>query len=160
MGTKVRINGTINIINLLISIVVFGTGLILFIQFHIGDGAEREAWLGLGKSFWLLNHQIFAIGFLIGFAAHIQTHWKYIKILAKKWRMNLPPQLKSTTRNQLLLLFLALVVIYAGFYPWITMPGATLKVHTFHSWIDVHTRAGLFFLLGMAVHITRRWRRF
>ena len=159
MGKKARINRTLNILNLLISVVVFGTGLILFSQFHVGDGAYRKECLGLGKGFWLVIHQVSAIGFLIGFVVHILMHWKYIKMVAKRWRVNLSNRIKSTTREQILLLTAMLVVMWAGFYPWITMPGATLEVETYHNWIDVHNIVGLIYLLGITVHIIRRWRR-
>lgn len=159
MGKKARINRTLNILNLFVSIIVFGTGLILFTQFHVGDGAYRKEWLGHVKTFWLHIHQAAAITFSIGFAAHIQTHWKYIRMVVKRWRVDLSKRIKSTTREQILLLIATLVVMWAGFYPWITMPGATLAVETYHNWIDVHNVVGLILLLGIAIHIIRRWQR-
>ncbi|MBN2500990.1 MAG: DUF4405 domain-containing protein [Anaerolineales bacterium] len=159
MGKKAKVNRTLNILNLFISILVFGTGLILFTQFHVGDGAYREEWLGYLKTFWLHIHQAAAITFSIGFVVHIQMHWKHIKMVAKRWRVNLSKKVKATTREQILLLFAALIVICAGFYPWIAMPGATLAVETYHNWIDVHNIVGIVFLFGMAVHIFRRWQR-
>ncbi len=159
MEKKANANRILNILNLFISIVVFGTGLILFVKFHMGDNAHREEWLGLGKSFWLTIHQVSAIGFLGGFLVHIKKHWKYIKKVTKRWRINLPKKTKLRTRIQILLFIVMLVVLWAGFYPWVAMPGATLEVKAFHDWIDVHNRVGIFFLIGMVVHITRRWRR-
>ena len=159
MGKRKTANRVLNILNLFISVCVFGTGLILFLKFHTGNGAHRTEWLGLGKAFWLLIHQASAIGFLTGSTFHLQRHWKYIKMVAKRWRRNLPPRVKSTTREQILLLLAALVVMWAGFYAWIAMPQATLEVKEYHRWIDVHNIAGLFFLTGMNVHIKRRWRR-
>lgn len=154
-----NINRTLNLFNLFISIFVFGTGLILFTKFHIGDGAHQIKWLGLEKNFWLIIHQASAIGFFVGIVVHIQMHWKYIKIVALRWRINLPKKTKSRTLEQILLFIAMLVVLCAGFYPWIVMPGSTLEVETFHEWIDVHSRIGIFFLFGMAVHIKRRWKR-
>lgn len=159
MRKKKNVKRTLNILNLFISIFVFGTGLILFTQFHIGDGAHQKEWLGLGKNFWLIIHQASAIGFLVGFVVHIQMHWKYIKTVAKRWRINLPKKTKLKTLEQILLFIASLVVLGAGFYPWIVMPGATLEVEVFHKWIDVHNQVGIFFLIGMGVHIRRRWRR-
>ena len=159
MTKKKDLNRVINIFNVTVSILVFGTGLVLLFKFHMGGGAFRTEWLGLGKSFWLLVHQAPAIGFLIGFGFHLQRHWKYIKMVARRWRTSLPKKLKSTTREQILLLVIGLVVLWAGFYPWISMPGATLEVRDYHGWIDIHSRVGLFFLMGTAVHIKRRWRR-
>ncbi len=64
--------------NLLASILVFGTGLVLLIEFHVGDGAHRPEFSGLSKGFWLDIHQAAVIGFLICFLAHIQRHWKHV----------------------------------------------------------------------------------
>jgi hypothetical protein len=158
LGKTASANRKINLFNLFISVLVFGTGLILLTQFHMGDGPYRKEWLLLGKNFWLIIHQMSAIGFLVGFAVHVQMHWKYIQTVAKRWR-NLPKKTKSRTRIQILLLIVTLVVLCAGFYPWIAMPGATLEVKAFHNWIDVHSRVGIFFLIGMVVHIIRRGRR-
>jgi 2-oxoglutarate ferredoxin oxidoreductase subunit delta len=153
------VNRRLNILNLFVSTLIFGTGLILLTQFHIGDGALPKEWLGLGKDVWLIIHQVSAIGFLVGFVAHIQMHWKYIKIVVKRWRKNLPKKIKTTMREQVLLLIATLVVLWAGFYPWIAMPGSTLENETFHHWIDIHNRVGIFYLIGLVVHILRRWRR-
>ncbi len=158
MRKKTMINRMLNIVNVFISIVVFGTGIILFTRFHVGDGASRTAWLGFGKNVWLIIHQISALGFCIGFVAHIQLHWKYIKAVAKQWR-NLPQKTKSRTRLQVVFLIMTLIIVGTGFYPWIAMPGATLEVEVFHAWIDVHIRVGFFGLVGLIVHIIRRWRR-
>ena len=147
------------ILNLVISFFVFGTGLILFLKFHIEDGAHRIKWLGLEKSFWLVIHRTFAIGYAIGFAAHIQMHWKYFKMVANRWQTNLPKKIKSNTLEQILLIIAAMVVMWAGFYAWTAMPNATLEIKTFHDWIDLHTRVGVVFLIGMGVHIIRRWQR-
>ena len=159
MRNTATINRRLNILNLFISIIVVGTGLILFSKFHIGDGAYRKEWLGFGKEIWLTIHQVSAIGFLIGYAIHIQLHWRYIKMVAKKWRMNLPKKIKTTTCEQILFLIVSLIVMWAGFYPWITMPGATLENKIFHNWIDVHNRVGILFLFGIGVHIIRRWQQ-
>lgn len=163
MAKKRRINLTtnraLNWFNFLISVLVFGTGLVLFIKFHMGEGAHRKEWLGLAKWVWLTVHQIAAVGFLAGFAIHIQRHFKYIKMVAKRWRKNLPNRIKRTTFEQILLLAATMIVTGAGFYTWITMPGATLAIQRYHDWVDVHNRVGIFLILGMAVHVIRRWQR-
>ena len=156
---KINIKRLFNLINVFISILVFGTGLVLFTQFHIGDGAYQKEWYGVGKNIWLAIHQISAIGFLIGFGVHMQMHWKYFKKVAKRWQINLPKKTKSRTLIQILFLIVTSVVLWAGFYPWIAMPGATLEVEVFHNWIDVHNRVGIFYLIGMIVHTTKRRRR-
>jgi NAD-dependent dihydropyrimidine dehydrogenase PreA subunit len=150
---------TLNITTFFISLLVFGTGLILFTQFHIGDGEYRKEWLGFDKIFWLVIHQATAIAFLVGFVLHILDHRKYIRKVAERWRINLPRKIKSRTREQILLFIVAIVVMWAGFYPWIVMPEATLEVEIYHSWIDIHNRVGIVFLMGLFIHIARRWRR-
>ena len=144
-----------DVMNLLVSALVFGMGLILFFRFHAGDGAHRKEWLGPGKWLWLDIHRASAIGFLIGFTLHIQRHWKYLKIAAKRWRISLLRERKSTTGEQITLLVTALVVIWAGFCASAAMQGATLGVRSYHRWIDVHNIVGFLFLAGMGVHVKR-----
>ena len=150
---------TLNITTFFISLLVFGTGLILFTQFHIGDGEYRKEWLGFDKIFWLVIHQATAIAFLVGFVLHILDHRKYIRKVAERWRINLPRKIKSRTREQILLFIVAIVVMWAGFYPWIVMPEAALEDEVYHSWIDIHNRVGIAFLAGLFIHIVRRWRQ-
>jgi ferredoxin len=152
MGTipKKRVNK----VNLIVSIIVFGTGLILFIRFHIGFGAFRKEWLGVTKSTWLLVHEVAAIGFLIGFVLHLATHIKYLKKIAERWRHTLPQKTKS--KIQMLLLVLTIIVLSAGFIPWIVMPSATLEYDLYHGWIDIHNRFGIVLLIGLLVHILKR----
>jgi len=57
------------------------------------------------------------------------------------------------------LLLATLVVMGSAFYAWVAMPKATLAVETFHDWIDVHLQVGILLLIGLGVHIKRRWRR-
>ena len=160
MGKRLTTDRRLNMMNLLVSVLVFGTGLVLFFEFHVGDGAHRTESFGLGKGFWLDVHQAAAIGFLICFAVHIQRHWKYIKTVARSAGAQTSPRRRGRPRTSRSLLFVAtLVVMWAGFYAWIAFPGATLENGEFHGWIDVHNSVGLLFLIGMRVHIIRRWRR-
>lgn len=149
----------INQMNLIVSIIVFGTGLILFIQFHIGFGAFRTEWLGVAKSVWLLVHQVAAIGFLIGFVLHLVTHLKYFKKNAERWCHTLPQKTKSRSKVQILLLILTVIVLSAGFLPWVALSGATLENGLYHGWIDIHNRLGIVFLSGLLIHIWKRRKR-
>jgi hypothetical protein len=145
--------------SLIVSVMVFGTGLVLLFEFHVGGGALRTDFFGLGKELWLDVHRVAALGFLAYFIVHVQRHWKYLKAVAKKWRVNLPKKTKSTTWEQVLLLLATFVVLWAGFYAWMAFPGATLANGEYHDWIDVHNKAGLLLLAGMVVHVKRRWRQ-
>jgi hypothetical protein len=159
MGRRSTTDHRLNALGLVISILVFGTGLILFFRFHVGEGAHRAELFGLEKEFWLTVHQVTALGFLSSFAVHIQRHWKYLKAIAKRWRVNLPGKTRSTTGEQILLFVAALVAMWAGFYAWMAFPHATLGNEEFHRWIDRHNMVAIVFLIGMGVHIKRRWRR-
>ena len=107
----------INILNLIMSIIVFSTGWILFTQFHIGDGAFRQEWMGIAKVVWTAIHQSSAIGFFIGLLLHIRMHWQYIKTMAKRWGKEISKKVKSRIRWQILLSVGTIVVVWAGFYP-------------------------------------------
>lgn len=150
---------TVNKINAVVSVLVFGTGLILFFKFHVGGGHSRNVLFGLPKCFWLTIHQVAALAFLVGFGIHILNNKQYIMSIVGRWRSNLPEKIKKRSLEQALLFVVGACVIFAGFYPWITMPGAHLRVRSYHAWIDIHNCLGLAFLIGSVIHITRRWRR-
>ncbi|GAB6037609.1 hypothetical protein JCM15519_21680 [Fundidesulfovibrio butyratiphilus] len=149
----------VNRINTVVSVLVFGTGLVLLFKFHGGAGAGRNALLGLGKCFWLTIHQMAALAFLVGFGIHVLNNKRYILSIVGRWRSNLPEKIKKRSLEQVLLFAVGACVIFAGFYPWITMPGAPLRIRNYHAWIDIHNFLGLAFLIGSVVHVARRWRR-
>jgi hypothetical protein len=159
MDNRSTVNRRINMTSLLVSVLVFGTGLILLFCFHVGDGAHRMDLLGLRKMLWLGIHLASSIAFFVCSVVHIHMHWKYIMTVVTRWRANLPKKTKSTTYEQALMLIAAIVVLWAGFYAWIVFPDATLENRAYHRWIDIHNRVGIFLLIGMGVHIKRRWRR-
>ncbi|WP_459933787.1 DUF4405 domain-containing protein [Fundidesulfovibrio butyratiphilus] len=150
---------TVNKINASISVLVFGTGLILFFKFHAGAGSGRNALLGLGKCFWLTIHQMAALAFLVGFGIHVFNNRRYIVSIIGRWPSNLPEKIKKRSLEQALLFVVGACVIFAGFYPWITMPGAPLRSRSYHAWIDIHNWLGIAFLIGSVIHVARRWRR-
>jgi hypothetical protein len=159
MGNRSTANRRINMISLPVSVLVFGTGLILLFWFHVGDGARRMELFGLRKPLWLDIHLVSSIAFFVCSVVHIHLHWKYITTVVARWRANLPKKTKSTTGEQVLMLIAAAVVLWAGFYAWVGFPNATLENREYHRWIDIHNRVGILLLVGMGVHIKRRWRR-
>jgi hypothetical protein len=159
VDNKSTVNHRINMISLPVSVLVFGTGLILMFWFHVGEGAHRMELLGLKKALWLDIHLASSIAFFVCSVIHIHMHWKHITTVVARWNANLPKKTKSTTREQVLMFIAAAVVLWAGFYAWIGFPEGTLENREYHRWIDIHNRVGLVFLIGMGVHIKRRWRR-
>ena len=138
------------------TIVVFSTGVVLFARFHVGDGAQRIAWLDISKPIWLAIHKAAAVAFAVGLTAHAVLHWKYITTVATRWRAGLARKMKSKTAIQLLLLAMIVIILWTGYYPWISMPGATLENDSYHQLIDIHNPMGIFALAGMCVHILKR----
>jgi hypothetical protein len=159
MDNKSTTNRTINMISLPVSVIVFGAGLILLFWFHVGNGAHRTELLGLKKALWLDIHVVSSFAFFVGSVIHIQMHWKYVMTVVTRWRANLSKKAKSTTREQALMLITAAIVLWTGFYAWIGFPNATLENRDYHRWIDIHNRVGVVLLIGMGVHVKRRWRR-
>jgi hypothetical protein len=159
MGNRTITNHRINMISLLVAVVVFGSGLILFFLFHVGHGAHRTELFGVTKTFWLDIHLVSSLAFLVATIVHIHAHWRYIASVSRRWRVNLPKKIKSTTYEQALLLITAAVVLWAAFYAWIAFPNATLENRDYHRWIDIHNRVGILLLTGIGVHIKRRWKR-
>lgn len=161
LGKKETTRG-INIFYLTVFLGVFGTGLVLFFKFHVGDGSMRGMFLGVPKPVWLNIHRAMAIAFLTCFTIHIGLHWSYITNIAKRWRVGLPKRIKTTSRHQLLLLIESIVVIGIGFYTWIilSLSGSVYQSSELHHHlIDLHNIAGLFLLLSLTIHIKRRWHQ-
>lgn len=156
---KPNLKQAINRINTYSSAIVLGTGIILLIVFHMGGGAFRQEWLGIPKAFWLIVHQITAVMFSVGFILHLRIHWNYLKKIARRWRVNLPVKTKKKSKIQFLFLVITLVVLWAGFFPWLSIPEASLKNASFHWWIDIHNKVGVALLIGMIIHIRKRWNR-
>jgi hypothetical protein len=156
--SRVRINRINNVAGTVATMAVFVTGLVLFSRFHIGDGARRIAWLGLSKFIWLSIHKASAVAFVAVLIAHIVLHREYIATVAGKWRNGLARKVKSKTAIQFIFLAFIAVILWTGFYPWISMPGATLENGSYHRLINIHNPIGIFALAGMCVHILKRRR--
>ncbi len=148
----------LNAANAVSAAAVFGTGLVLLTQFHVGGG-HVGGFLGCSKAIWLGLHKAAAILFTAGAAAHIALHRRYIGTVARKWGAGLSGKLKARTARQTLLFAASVVVVGVGFYLWAAYPGAALDNEKFHHLLDVHNIVGLAMLIGLAAHITGRWRR-
>ncbi|WP_019849118.1 DUF4405 domain-containing protein [Desulfitobacterium sp. PCE1] len=137
-------NRRINIFLLAVYLGVFGTGLIMFLKFHVGDGSIRETFIGVQKSVWLNTHRVMAIAFLTGCIIHKRRYWKLL------------------TRHRLLFIE-SILVMGTGFYAWIALSQAGSIFQEsiqHHHLIDSHNIIGLFLLFSLTVHIKRRWHRF
>ncbi|MFA6450805.1 MAG: DUF4405 domain-containing protein [bacterium] len=152
-------NRRLNIINIVSTAAVFGTGLILLIEFHVGGGGCREQFMNMSKSFWLTIHKAAAVMFFAGAAIHIALHRKYIKTIAGRWGAGLGRKLKARSIRQTLLFAASAVVIGTGFYLWAAYPGAALNNEKFHHLLDVHNIIGLMMLISMSAHIIGRRQR-
>lgn len=155
------INRLMNIFNLMASLAVFGTGLIMFFEFHVGDGGQHEIFIGIYKSVWVNIHRVMAIAFLTGFIIHLRLHWRCLTNIVRRWNIGLSNKIKTTFLQQLLLLTVSIVVLGTGFYAWTALSGRIYEESELrHCWIDVHNITGLMLLTGLTLHIKRRWRRF
>jgi len=149
----------LNKLNVASAAAVFGTGLVLFFEFHVGDGAWRESFLNVPKTAWLDMHRGVALIFLAGAAAHIAMHGKYAKTIARRWGGGLSAKLKARSIRQVFLFEASAVVTGTGLYLWTFHPGAGLYGEGNHHILDVHNIIGLLMFVGVTAHIAGRWRR-
>lgn len=160
MAGKKNTSRRINLFNLATAAAVFGTGLLLFFQFHVGHGIEHQTFAGGSKILWVNLHRVAALAFVCGYACHIALHWTYITGIAGRWGSGLSQKMRKTIREQIALASVSILALTAGFYAWTALSGGMFHgTEQRHHWIDVHNIAGLALLIGLAIHIKRRWRR-
>ncbi len=157
---KKEINRRINIFSFVAATGVFGTGLILFFEFHVGHGAWNETFMGVGKSVWLDIHRVAAIAFAAGSILHIKLHWERLLNVARRFVKGRSARLRMMHLQQILLLVITIIVIGTGFCAWVLLSGPAYEgTELRHRWIDVHNIGSLLLLAGLTAHIKRRWRR-
>jgi hypothetical protein len=156
-------NFWIDVVILAASLITFGTGLVLFVAFHIGDKSATEAF-GIGRLAWLNVHRFAAIIVLVGTAEHLVLHGRaFLMRLRQPFRKAKRPGLVAD-----LLLYVAFTVMtFTAFIAWMVVPDSTPLYGPLvlgplppvrELWVDIHNLSGLLALVVTTIHLTRRWR--
>ena len=146
------------------ALVVFPTGLVILLGFHVGQGASAAAAFGIGKLVWLNTHRLSAILFTAGVTAHAALHWP-------AFRHRLTNSISGKTGRRVdsePLMYAAFGIASAAALIawWIVRgasplfgPAATGAIDDArHRWIDTHLISSLALLALVAHHFGHRWR--
>lgn len=147
---------------LLSSLLVFVTGLVLLLGFHVGQGRFRAELLGLSRLTWLNLHRLPSVLVLLCLAAHLALHWR--TLTARLQRM-LTRTTRSRDRGELVLYLAFTLMAVTGLAAW--MSGSPPLIGPValgaipqprHAVIDAHFLSGIISLLLAAHHVGHRYR--
>jgi len=155
----------IDLVLTLAGVLVFTTGLVLLLRFHVGWGALENEAFGISRLFWLNTHRAAGAVLAAAVSAHAWCHRRTIlAVLGEPFR-RLPGR---PSRSWDVLYYATFATVLAtGSAAWFILAGSTPWAGPVllgplspqrHPWIDVHNIAGLF-ACGLAVqHMVYRWR--
>lgn len=145
--------------------VVYATGLVLLLRFHVAEGALRSADLGLSRLAWVNAHRVAALVLVAAVAIHLQQHWRSTASLARRAARG--PS-AGGARADLVLCAGFAVACAAAYVAWFAVPGSppllgrvTLEhlASARHRCIDLHFLGGLAALPSLALHVRRHLGR-
>lgn len=140
------------------------SGLVLFLEFHIGRGCFRSEALGLSRLVWQTLHRVSAIAVLSGLVIHIAPNAN--TILRRAIRVVRGRAARHDT-HELALYATSATVLVTGFVAWLVVAGSPPLWGPIglgpiaagrHPWIDVHNLTALVAIVLSINHIRRRWR--
>jgi hypothetical protein len=154
-----------DVVLFLTALLTFGSGLVLFFEFHVGSGTFRLAALGLTRLTWLNLHRLVAMGLLAALGLHLALNGR--ALLAQLERV-ISRRRGSPAVSEILLYTTFSVVVVTGLVAWFAIDGSPPLAGPIalgpqpsarHHVIDVHNVVGLVTLLLTVHHIGHRWRR-
>ena len=66
----------VDVVLLVAAFLTFGSGVVLFFDFHVGKGAFRTSALGLSRLTWVNIHRLSALIVVAGIGFHVALNWK------------------------------------------------------------------------------------
>lgn len=158
---RARLNRQVDLLALLMGLLAFGTGLVLFFRFHVGPGGATRAWgLGLSRIAWVNIHRLSALVLVGALVIHGVLHWRAILLRLSKL---VRPGPRMSRADPFLYFGIAIVVLTAV-TAWLFLPGSPpLTGPTAlspppplrHRAIDLHNIAGFVTLAAASIHIRR-----
>lgn len=142
-------------------LVVFVTGLVLLIEFHVGESVLRASAFGVSRLVWVNIHRLTAVLVLGAVVIHAALHWRAIVVRVNRACRNLPGRAGPA---DLTLYFGFLIEMLAGFVAWLALPGSPPLFGPVdpnhlqpvrHICIDVHNVTGLILLPAAVIHVRR-----
>jgi len=144
--------------------VAWASGLVLFLDFHIGGGCFRTEALGLSRLAWQNIHRVGALTMLTALGIHATTKARLGFRRCVRIFQGRPAR---HDMHELMLYATSTTVLVTGFVAWLVVAGSPplwgptpvgpIPGHR-HPWIDVHNLTALVALILSINHIRRRWR--
>ena len=155
----------IDVVVLAAAFLTFGSGLVLFFGFHVGEGAFRTSSLGLNRLTWLNLHRLPALMVALGIGLHVALNWR---AFVGRCRRSLSRKGGSRDVLELVMYVAFWTVALAGMAVWLLIGGSAPLAgpvqlgrlpQVRHHVVDVHNIAGLVAFLLTVHHVCHRWRR-
>ena len=154
----------VNVVLLVVAPVTWLSGLVLFLEFHVGWGCFRTEALGLSRLAWQNIHRIGAVAVLAGIAIHVTLNATQMVRRAVRVFHGHPARhdtheviLYATSATALLTGFVAWLVVKGSLPLWEAITPGPIAAGR-HPWIDVHNLTALVAIVLSINHIRRRWR--
>jgi hypothetical protein len=147
------------------SFLTLGSGLVMLLGLHMGEGAFRPAALGLSRLTWLNVHRLPALIVVAGLGLHIALNWK---AFAARLRRAVFRQRGSREFVEPILYVAFWTAAITGLVGWLLLDGSAplggpvalaRLPHAKHHVVDVHHLTGLLALALAAHHVGHRWHR-
>jgi hypothetical protein len=125
------------------------SGLLIQMQYHIGNHGRDKFSLGLDYSSWSDIHKISIV--MLSFLAvlHISLHWEWYKTVIRK-------RLLNKNKQVITLSIIFVVVAITGFVPWI-IDLAKGNELTRKGFIEFHDKIAIILSIYFILHIVKRF---
>lgn len=143
------------IVNL--GLLIFGfltvfSGLLIQIQYHLGNHGTNDYAIGINYSGWSDIHKISIVSLSILMIFHIIRHWKWFKTVIKK-------RLISKNKQAITLTLLFVLVAITGFFPWfiyLTKGDEMIRI----TFIEIHDKLAIILSIYFVLHVIKRLKWF
>ena len=126
------------------------SGLIIQINYDIGDIKDTATFLRLNRYEWLLIHKISAVISTIGISIHIFLNIAWIKMVLLKKTYK---RFNGNTQITIWLSIIAITSTITGLIPWLF-----LSKEARHTIIEIHDELGIILTLLFILHLFKHWK--
>lgn len=126
------------------------SGLLIQINYHVGDLLDEATVLGVNRNGWLYLHKIASLISLLGITIHVFLHTGWIKMLFKR------KTLRSANKNTKITVWLLIAFIttsLTGIISWLILPA-----HARLGAIEIHDKIGIILTVLFIIHLVNHWR--
>ena len=157
----VSVNYWVDLLAFSSGILVFGTGIVLLTQFHVGEGALCTSGFGLSRLLWTNIHRLSAVACFAAVVAHGVLRRRPLLVRLGRALKRLPGK---ASRADLVLYFGFVAVAVTASIAWFAVQGSTPLLGPVrlthlepvrHHWIDLHNLSALILFPAAIIHVRR-----